>query len=136
MGDTDLVIARLAEIRQLGVRLAIDDFGTGFSSLSHLQRFPIDRLKIDRSFVAGLGKVRNDTAIVRSVSALAKSLGLSVTAEGIETVEQVRQLQAIGCEHGQGYLYARPAPAEAIGELLGQAPPMTPRKPAGSGAAA
>jgi EAL domain-containing protein (putative c-di-GMP-specific phosphodiesterase class I) len=123
MGDTEAVIDRLAEIRRLGVRLAIDDFGTGFSSLSHVQRFPIDRLKIDRSFVAGLGKVRNDTAIVRTITALAKSLELSVTAEGVETKEQVRQLQALGCEHGQGYLFARPEPADAVSARLGLAIP-------------
>jgi len=116
--DTEIVIERLAEIKKLGVRLAIDDFGTGYSSLSHLQRFPVDRLKIDRSFVAGLGKTHNDTAIVRGVTALAKSLGLSVTAEGIEASEQLRQLEAIGCEHGQGYLFARPAPSHVIWDLL------------------
>ena len=127
MADTERVIGQLAEIRRLGVRLAIDDFGTGFSSLSHVQRFPIDRLKIDRSFVAGLGTVRNDTAIVRSVTALAMSLGLSVTAEGIETAEQVRHLQAIGCEYGQGYLFARPEPALAVSARLGLPPPQAPR---------
>jgi EAL domain-containing protein (putative c-di-GMP-specific phosphodiesterase class I) len=116
--DTDLVIDRLAAIKQLGVRLAIDDFGTGYSSLSHLQRFPVDRLKIDRSFVAGLGHVRNDTAIVRGVTALAQSLALSVTAEGIESIEQARHLEAIGCDLGQGFLFARPAPSRAIGDLL------------------
>ena len=100
------------------MQLAIDDFGTGYSSLSYLKRFPVDTLKIDRSFVSGLGQDSNDTAIVRSVVALAKSLNLAVTGEGIETTEQLGQLQALGCDRGQGYLFARPVPPDQMAEIL------------------
>jgi EAL domain-containing protein (putative c-di-GMP-specific phosphodiesterase class I) len=108
----------LQALRGLGVQLAIDDFGTGYSSIAYLKRFPVDTLKIDRAFVDGLGDDEQDTAIVRSVLALARTLGLSVTAEGIEAAEQLAQLRELGCDEGQGYYFARPQPFGALEALL------------------
>ena len=117
-------IATMQQLKALGARLAIDDFGTGYSSLSYLQRFPVDTLKIDGSFVHGFNRDRRDMAIVRSVIALARGLDLSVTAEGIETAEQLVELQALGCDYGQGYYLARPAPADAVDALLEAGSPL------------
>jgi len=104
---------RLAEIRQLGVKVAIDDFGTGYSSLSYLRRLPVDVLKIDRTFVAGLGEGGTDDAIVRSVIGLAHDLGLQCVAEGVETDAQLTCLRALGCDAAQGFLLGRPqSPAD------------------------
>jgi diguanylate cyclase (GGDEF)-like protein/PAS domain S-box-containing protein len=114
MEDAEAAVATLQGLRALGIQLAIDDFGTGYSSLSALKRLPVDTLKIDRSFVDGIGQNAQDTAIVRSIVSLAKILGLRVTAEGIETPTQHAKLKALGCEQGQGYLFARPMPAEAV----------------------
>jgi diguanylate cyclase (GGDEF)-like protein len=100
----------LEQLKGLGVRLAIDDFGTGYSNLSYLTRFPVDVLKIDRSFVDGLGHDRGDSAIVHTVISLARTLGLGVTAEGIETAEQLQLLRAAGCDSGQGFYFSRPVP--------------------------
>jgi diguanylate cyclase (GGDEF)-like protein/PAS domain S-box-containing protein len=108
----------LTQLKSLGILLAMDDFGTGYSSLSYLKRFPIDVLKIDRSFVMGLGESPEDTALVRTVIQLAKALALKVTAEGVETEEQIKQLTAMECDRGQGYFFARPASAKTIEELL------------------
>jgi diguanylate cyclase (GGDEF)-like protein len=118
MHDVDATVATLRALKVLGILLAIDDFGTGYSSLSYLKRFPIDTLKIDRSFVSGLGQDAQDTAIVRSVVSLAKTLNLSVTGEGIETAAQQAQLAELGCDLGQGFLFARPAPAGALEDVL------------------
>ena len=118
MHDAEATILALNQLKHLGTRLAIDDFGTGYSSLSYLKRFPVDTLKVDRSFVKGLGQDSMDTAIVRSVVALAKALNLDVTAEGIETSAQHAELMALGCERGQGYLFSRPLPAAGIDALL------------------
>jgi diguanylate cyclase (GGDEF)-like protein/PAS domain S-box-containing protein len=120
MRDIDGTIEKLWALKSLGVQLAIDDFGTGYSSLSYLKQFPVDTLKIDRSFVSGLGQDTNDTAIVRSVVALAKSLNLAVTGEGIETSEQLGQLQSLGCDRGQGYLFAMPLDVDDVATLLAQ----------------
>jgi len=100
------------------IGVAIDDFGTGYSSIPYLKLFPVDPLKVDRSFVDGLGEDPQDTAIVHSVVALAKALGLSVTGEGIETEKQRQLLRDLGCERGQGYLFARPCPAADLAPLL------------------
>ena len=108
----------LSELKKLGVRLSIDDFGTGYSSLSRLQRFPVDTLKIDRSFISGMGTDLESHEIVRIIVILAHSLGLKVVAEGIETQEQMDTLKHLGCELGQGYLFSRPGAAETIEELL------------------
>ena len=109
MRDAEASVASLRALEALGVELAIDDFGTGYSSLAYLKRFPVDTLKIDRTFVDGLGRDAQDAAIVLSVVALAHTLKLSVVAEGIETSAQQAELAMLGCDFGQGYLLGRPA---------------------------
>jgi len=108
----------LRALKALGVRLAIDDFGTGYSSLSYLKHLPLDTIKIDRSFVAGLTGDDANLPIVQAVISLAHGLGIDVTAEGIETAEQLVWLRELVCDRGQGYYYARPLPPEQIGPLL------------------
>jgi EAL domain-containing protein (putative c-di-GMP-specific phosphodiesterase class I) len=118
MQNVDVTVTRLKMLKAIGVRLAIDDFGTGFSSLAYLQQFPIDILKIDRSFVSGIGDAEKSAAIVRTFVQLGRALGLEVIAEGIETDVQRRQLQAVHVDTGQGFLLARPIEAEAVDRLL------------------
>jgi predicted signal transduction protein with EAL and GGDEF domain len=118
MADAEYAITVLRSLKNLGVRLSIDDFGTGYSSLSYLKKFPVDILKIDRSFVDGLGVEDDDTAIVQATINLAHSLGLTTVAEGTETPEQVRALTSLGCDKAQGYLFSRPQPATALTETL------------------
>jgi diguanylate cyclase (GGDEF)-like protein/PAS domain S-box-containing protein len=118
MGDAEHTIAMLRDLKALGVHLAIDDFGTGYSSLSYLRRFPMTTLKIDRSFISNLGVDREDTEIVRAIISLAQTLGLNVTAEGVETAAQMEQLQALGCDWGQGYFFSRPLATDAMNALL------------------
>jgi EAL domain-containing protein (putative c-di-GMP-specific phosphodiesterase class I) len=108
MHDVERTVRILQELKDLGVALAIDDFGTGFSSLSYLSRFPLDRLKIDKSFVRGLGQDPNAAAIATAVVTLGHSLGLRVIAEGVETEEQLAVLRQMGCDEIQGYLFSRP----------------------------
>jgi diguanylate cyclase (GGDEF)-like protein len=109
----------LNSLKILGIRIALDDFGTGYSSLSYLQSLPLDRIKIDRSFVASLGRTDRSLAIVRAVIGLAHGLGLPVLAEGVETKEQLRALIREGCDEMQGYLIGRPHPIEAYAEVVG-----------------
>ena len=118
MRNMEKTVETLQKLKDFGVTIAIDDFGTGYSSLSYLRRLPLDVLKIDRSFVQGIGTSAEDDAIVRAVISMAQSLGLSVTAEGIETDEQARLLREWSCQTGQGYLYSRPLPAEEFRELF------------------
>jgi EAL domain-containing protein (putative c-di-GMP-specific phosphodiesterase class I) len=118
MEDPEAAAAKLARLKQLGIALDIDDFGTGYSSLSHLRRFPIDALKIDRSFVSRMDSDVDDHEIVRTIVTLAANLGVAAVAEGVETSEQKRQLQGLRCRYGQGYLFSRPLEGAAIGDLL------------------
>ncbi len=111
MHDAEHYIAMLNEIKALGVQIAIDDFGTGYSSLSYLKRFPVDQLKVDRSFVSGLPGDAADAAIVQAIVTLGHQLGLSVVAEGVETEAQNVLLRGLGCDEMQGYLFGRPKPA-------------------------
>jgi diguanylate cyclase (GGDEF)-like protein len=118
MDNAESVIAMMRQIRDLGIQLSIDDFGTGYSSLSYLHRFPINTLKVDRSFVNTMEDGSENGEIVRTVIALAKTLRLSVVAEGIETIHQLHQLRILGCEYGQGYLFSRPVRVEEAERLI------------------
>jgi len=118
MDNAEAAISILQQLKRLGVRLSIDDFGTGYSSLSYLHRFPIDALKIDRSFVSRMETGTENGEIVRTVVALAKALGLTVIAEGIETIHQLHQLRILGSEYGQGFLFSRPVPRKEAEDLL------------------
>ena len=115
LDDGEASARALRELKALGVRIGVDDFGTGFSGLTYLKRFPVDVLKIDRSFVAGLGKQREDRAIVASVIDLAHAFGLTTVAEGVETPDQLAELRSLGCERAQGYLWS-PAMAATVAE--------------------
>jgi diguanylate cyclase (GGDEF)-like protein/PAS domain S-box-containing protein len=115
MGDAETAVTTLRALRGLGVHLAVDDFGTGYSSMTYLKRFPVEALKVDRSFIDGLGREPEDTAICTAVVSLAHALGLRAVAEGVETPEQLAELRTLGCELAQGYLFGRPAPAEMYG---------------------
>jgi diguanylate cyclase (GGDEF)-like protein/PAS domain S-box-containing protein len=114
MTDVDAATAALRQLRSLGVHLSVDDFGTGYSSLTYLKRFPVEALKIDRSFVTGLGLESDDTSIVEAVVRLGHSLGMTVVAEGVETPLQLTRLRELGVDRGQGYLFGRPRPASIV----------------------
>jgi diguanylate cyclase (GGDEF)-like protein len=114
------MIKRIKDLHALGVRIALDDFGSGYSNLGYLQRFPLDKLKIDRSFVAALGKSANSGVIIQAIVALGRALGLTVLVEGVETEEQRVLLRLAGCDEMQGFLFAKPAPVRAIDRLLEQ----------------
>jgi EAL domain-containing protein (putative c-di-GMP-specific phosphodiesterase class I) len=120
MEDPDAAVVRCGALRSLGVGIDIDDFGTGYSSLSYLRRFPVDALKIDRSFVGGMDGRTEDLEIVRAILSLAAALGIMTVAEGVETPEQLEHLRQLGCELGQGYWFARPAEADLALALSAQ----------------
>jgi EAL domain-containing protein (putative c-di-GMP-specific phosphodiesterase class I) len=129
MQNVDATMLALNRLKALGVRLAIDDFGTGYSSLSYLQRFPIDVLKIDQSFIRGLSRDSNDAALVSAIISLGKSLKLTVIAEGVETLEQLNFLKALQCEEGQGYYFSKAVEPEAFVQYLTsvQSAPSSPK---------
>jgi EAL domain-containing protein (putative c-di-GMP-specific phosphodiesterase class I) len=116
--DSDAAGAELARLKELDVELALDDFGTGFSSLSHLVRFPIDSIKIDRSFVSSMGSDTRRSELVFALVELGRALNLAVVAEGIEDARQLEYLRSSGCEQGQGYYFARPLAGKGMEELL------------------
>ena len=118
MTNPDESVEVLSQLRKMGVTVAIDDFGTGYSSLSYLRRFPIDKLKIDRSFITNIMTSADDAAIVQAIISLAHSLRLTVVAEGVESAEQVAFLQKQGCDQYQGHYFSRPLDTVAFAELL------------------
>jgi diguanylate cyclase (GGDEF)-like protein len=119
--NPDEMVKRIKDLHELGVRVALDDFGSGYSNLGYLQRFPLDKIKIDQSFVAALGRSSNGGVIIQAMVALGRALGLSVLVEGVETEHQRVLLRLAGCDEMQGFLFARPAPASAIDALLEKA---------------
>jgi diguanylate cyclase (GGDEF)-like protein len=118
MNNNEATLTALHQLRDLGVRISMDDFGTGYSSLSYLRSFPFDKIKIDQSFVRGLAERPDSIAIIRAVAGLGLSFGVTTTAEGVETQEQLDQMRAEGCTEVQGYFYSRPVPASEIAQLL------------------
>jgi diguanylate cyclase (GGDEF)-like protein len=118
MRDTDATVSRLKALKELGVLIAIDDFGTGYSSLAYLRQFPVDALKIDRSFVSAMGDSSESVALVQTLVQLGRTLGIETLAEGIEEQWQLQRLQEESCERGQGFLFSRPVDADVIEELL------------------
>jgi EAL domain-containing protein (putative c-di-GMP-specific phosphodiesterase class I) len=120
MHDVDATATSLDSLKALGLRLAIDDFGTGYSSLSYLRRFPIDELKIDRSFVATMSAGPDESALVRSIVKLGETLHLETVAEGIEQADQLVELQTLGAGLGQGYYFAKPLSPDALSAFLAE----------------
>ena len=139
ISEPELALATLRRLRSLGVRVALDDFGTGYSSLSLLQKFPLQRIKIDRAFVRGVADNPNDRSLVRTIVAMGRSLDLDMVAEGVETVHQLQVLSDLGCNKVQGYLISHPVPADAMRstvaalERLGQFPGLRPNIDAAAG---
>jgi diguanylate cyclase (GGDEF)-like protein/PAS domain S-box-containing protein len=123
MHDAPQLVAMLDELKELGVKIAVDDFGTGYSSLSYLKRFPVDRLKVDRSFVEHMTTEADDATIVRAIIALGHNLGLRVVAEGVETAQQARALRAYQCDEAQGFLFARAVSARDLPRLITRSRP-------------
>ena len=120
LGDDETTHRAIGRLREMGFSLALDDFGTGYSSLSYLRRYPIDKIKIDRSFITPLGEDKEAGAVVAAIVRLAKALRLSVIAEGVETDEQRQQLKEIGCAQAQGFLFSAPVPADRIDALVAE----------------
>jgi len=129
MENAQETIRTLVELKALGIQLSVDDFGTGYSSLSYLKHFPIDRLKIDQSFTRDIEEDPDDRGIVEAIIGLARSLALRVIAEGVETEGALEILQRLGCDEAQGYYFAKPLEAAALGELRSnwQPQPAPPR---------
>ncbi|HTN22458.1 MAG TPA: EAL domain-containing protein, partial [Solirubrobacteraceae bacterium] len=121
MDESEIVAENLDRLKELGVGLVLDDFGTGYSSLAYLRRFPIDAIKIDRRFIAGLGHDTDDTTIVEAIVRMAAGLRLEVVAEGVETAEQMAILDAMGCRLGQGFLFSAAVAPPQAAALLGVA---------------
>ncbi len=118
MDDAEFSIGKLQDLKDLGVSLAIDDYGMGYSCLYYLKRMPVDYLKIDRSFIAGLGEDPGDEAIVSGTIGLAYALGLKIVAEGVETEGQLAKLRELGCDLAQGYYFTKPLPSDVAERLL------------------
>ena len=120
--NADMAVRLLKELKALGVQLSIDDFGTGYSSLGYLHRFPVNTLKIDRSFVGRIGEAAENIEIVRTIVSLAENMGMEVVAEGVETLSQLTQLRKLNCKYGQGYLFSRPVDAESVTAWIARKP--------------
>jgi diguanylate cyclase (GGDEF)-like protein len=118
LADTDATTATLHQLREAGVRIALDDFGTGYSSLSYLRSFPFDKIKVDKSFIRDVGRGRGHLAIVKAVADLGAALGMTTTAEGVETHDELRQAWLQGCTEAQGFLFSRACPVEQVGDML------------------
>ncbi len=118
MENTENTLATLRRIKGLGVRIALDDFGTGYSSLSYLRSFPFDKIKVDRAFVSDLSERNEHIVIVQAVVSIARALGMTTTAEGVETEAQHEFLAALGCDEVQGYLFSAPVPLDGIAEFF------------------
>jgi EAL domain-containing protein (putative c-di-GMP-specific phosphodiesterase class I) len=118
MENSEFAKSILLQLKQMKIQLHLDDFGTGFSSLSYLHRFPIDCLKIDYSFISGISSDHENTEIVRAIVSLARNLGLGVIAEGIETSEELAQLQSLGCGYGQGFFFSKAIHADSLSALI------------------
>jgi EAL domain-containing protein (putative c-di-GMP-specific phosphodiesterase class I) len=118
MADVERTIGRLTRLRRLGVRLAIDDFGTGYSSLGYLSRFPVEVLKVDKSFVDDISVSERSRMLAAAVVGLGDTLGMTTLAEGVESEDQRRVLEELGCQNGQGYLFGRPMPAVDFAAIL------------------
>ncbi|HTM76890.1 MAG TPA: EAL domain-containing protein, partial [Devosia sp.] len=118
LADNETTLKALHDLRAMGVRICMDDFGTGYSSLSYLRSFPFDKIKIDRSFMRDLTSRGDSLAIIKAVIGLGQSLGMSVTAEGVETEEQLAMVRGQGCDEVQGFLFSPPLPPAALTDLL------------------
>jgi EAL domain-containing protein (putative c-di-GMP-specific phosphodiesterase class I) len=118
LADDEVTIRTLNHLRELGVRIAMDDFGTGYSSLSYLRSFPFDKIKIDRSFIGGIGEKGECAAIVKAIATLGAALGMTITAEGVETIEQFLLVRDHGCTEVQGYFFGRPCPVDELRHLF------------------
>jgi EAL domain-containing protein (putative c-di-GMP-specific phosphodiesterase class I) len=116
--DVETVRRELAKVRGLGVRLAVDDFGTGYSSVGYVRQFPLDSVKIDKSFVQGLTTGAEDAAIAQAIIKMAHALGLSTVAEGVESADELARLQQLGCDYVQGFYFAAPLTADAVDGLM------------------